>query len=1315
MSWAAHLEAALPEVARRAGRGAIAELDRRLVELEREWPDLPAARLLARLVPVLGREVERVEAETAALRESLETARATGRIRPALADVLARTTAGAALEDDLRALDRHLGPEALTDRLLLALHRVRQPWEFLALALAAEDLDGVPDDEVSAVREAAAAILRRPGPWPIRAAAARLLGHACTREAPGLPSARQLLLDLAHDVRQDVWIQVACLEAWLGLQPEAADADAVLLGIALPEAPRRALLPRDHLFVRARAAALAGRHGRWAVLHAMHAEPDASEHVRAEVARALARSPRTEDLETLVAWLARPGDRLPRAAAVVACMPPDGPPDGRWIGLGAAALAADAWVAEVVVRALLDRRRLLGPEDAAEVGVRWGDALRRWREAPGDAGAAAAAVLLWCDLEADPRTREALAGLEGWLDASAPGDARRFAEDPVAGLDEDALLDVLALAAFDGFDLSADAVGRAPAGVPPARGWRIHHGERPTVQPWRIVHEALHVRNDKRQAFSHLTDRVPPGRLVAPSARLAEVTPTLVPGQRTASPTHLDWTPELPLPSMLLRAAAPGGIRMRTPRLSLEVRPAVHPWRAWLALQRRYTRLADLRARLIASRDPDAVGAWDRALGDVGFTVERRALWPVLGIGLADLDDVVGHLVTLDSNTVAQITTFSAGLVAFWIGRSLVRARRLRRVRSALPLVVGGWGSRGKSGSERLKAALFHGLGYSVMSKTTGCEAMVVTSVPGREPTEVFLYRPEGKATITEQAEVMAFAAAAGVQVFLWECMALNPDYVEIVQKHWTRDDITTLTNAYPDHEDVQGPSGRDVADVISVFLPRRGRAFTTEQHMAPVLAAEARRQATHLSVVRPEAWQLLPGDVLGRIPYDEHPRNVAMVVRLAEELGIARDVALKIVGDHVVPDLGVLKEYGPMTYEGRRASFVNGMSANERAGFLSNWTRSGFDGREEGSGLTEWIAVVVNNRADRLARQAVFARVAALDVVADSIVVIGTNVAPFRDQQREALRGLLRERLLDVAGSGPDARARLAAEIARRVRRDPLSCEEAARRLGRLLGRPLPEEDARRLWEDGADAAGASIVVHPAGPDRSLDEAAAQWLREVSWLHRLATTSDWSIDAAIVALGHLLASRVVPLLDSLLTGDQVMHRLVTTAPPGCRMRAMGIENIKGTGLDFVYRWLSIHRILDTLARFDGADRTVALEVLRSLAAHPDLGVADTAQAVAAVEGWLASGRLAALRLEDDGRSTLKRLEAILAERQTAMRTTRGTGRWQAVRTWLLRMVDLRDAIRRRRAADGLRADLVARRVGQDDAARVAKTLSAGH
>ena len=58
-------------------------------------------------------------------------------------------------------------------------------------------------------------------------------------------------------------------------------------------------------------------------------------------------------------------------------------------------------------------------------------------------------------------------------------------------------------------------------------------------------------------------------------------------------------------------------------------------------------------------------------------------------------------------------------------------------------------------------------------------------------------------------------------------CMGLTPAYVDILQRHWMRDDLSTITNTYPDHEDLQGPAGLDVATTITQFIPVNGQLYT--------------------------------------------------------------------------------------------------------------------------------------------------------------------------------------------------------------------------------------------------------------------------------------------------------------------------------------------------------------------------------------------------------------------------------------------------------------------------------------------------------
>ncbi|HEY8379071.1 MAG TPA: hypothetical protein VIK91_21410, partial [Nannocystis sp.] len=421
------------------------------------------------------------------------------------------------------------------------------------------------------------------------------------------------------------------------------------------------------------------------------------------------------------------------------------------------------------------------------------------------------------------------------------------------------------------------------------------------------------------------------------------------------------------------------------------------------------------------------------AAGSAATPLAGFAPFPLASGTLSD------DLFNLSGSSQTALAYFLAALAALLFVGTYLRTRQIARDRAKIPLVIGGWGTRGKSGTERLKAGLFHGLGYRVFAKTTGCEAMFIHAVPRAQAMEIYTFRPYGKATIWEQRTLLHLAAKTGSDVFLWECMALNPAYVEILQHHWMRDDAATITNCYPDHEDIQGPAGINVAEVISRFVPTRAHTVTSEVNFLPILRDAAERRGSTLDVVDEFAGDLLPADLLALIPYEEHPRNVALVARLAEHFGLDRDLAIVTMAEHVVPDLGVLKRYGPARVAGRTLEFINGCSANERAGFLSNWRRTGCDQLDLDKEPDRYIITVVNNREDRVARSQVFARLLVEDVAADRHLLIGTNTQGLVGYIREALEGFLAAQEIVAAEDLADGSA---------------GCTRALQRLGRLLAR---------------------------------------------------------------------------------------------------------------------------------------------------------------------------------------------------------------------------------------------------------------------
>jgi poly-gamma-glutamate synthase PgsB/CapB len=686
------------------------------------------------------------------------------------------------------------------------------------------------------------------------------------------------------------------------------------------------------------------------------------------------------------------------------------------------------------------------------------------------------------------------------------------------------------------------------------------------------------------------------------------------------------------------------------------------------------------------------------------------------------LADLARYATSPEGNRLPHLAAYATVVLGAFLLRSGVIRRGIEADRAAIPLVIGGWGTRGKSGTERLKAALFQGLGHETLVKTTGCEAMFIHAIPGVPAREIFVHRPYDKATVWEQRDLLELARRLRVRVFLWECMALQPELVTLLQSQWMRDDFSTITNAYPDHEDVQGPSGYDVASVISEFVPTHGNLLTTEEQMLPLLRERARERGTKLHAIGEREAELIPEDLLARFPYREHPRNVALVAALARALGVPSPVAIAEMADHVVPDLGVLNESRAVPYLGRTLSFINGMSANERTGALGNWRRCGLDAHDPSAEPATRIVTVVNNRADRVARSEVFARFLAEDVSAHAHFVIGTNVGGFLAFLRQAVareaRALAPTR--ELHGDGTErlhvARARVERALRRFqiVRTDAASVREELEALGLAPVAPAlldvlltprapdePHEHARAAVEAGlracSDADRPHLVRMIAG--RRTARAVHQML--AGELGSRPEEVDRVFCAAFEAL--FLAS-VIAIHDAGTTGDQVLHAIAAASPPGARVRIVGLQNIKGTGLDFVYRWVSIDAVGRQLDALDAPEPEARATAARALARHGDYGVLDATLALEGLEAARAKEPDAALRIALD--AAIAHVRPIANDRRKRLSTRRSGTLEESVRAAIGRTFDYLDASRRRRLCADVIDSLVAGRLSHATAAR---------
>ena len=698
------------------------------------------------------------------------------------------------------------------------------------------------------------------------------------------------------------------------------------------------------------------------------------------------------------------------------------------------------------------------------------------------------------------------------------------------------------------------------------------------------------------------------------------------------------------------------------------------------------------------------------------------------------------YFLSLAGNGQLALAFFLVAFAVLFFAGAYRKRAAIYRAREKLPLSIGGWGTRGKSGTERLKAAMFHGLGYEVTVKTTGCEAMLIHNVPDQPPHEIFIFRSYDKSTIWEQRDTVENAAALGSEVFLWECMALQPEFVRLLQQDWMRDDYVTLTNAFPDHEDVQGPTGADVAECISAFIPKGSQLLTSEQEFLPLFEQRAKERGTAVDALGPHDGDLIAADVLALFPYNEHPRNIALTAKLADHLGIERDLAVATMAEHVVPDLGVLKTYPSAVVRGRTLAFINGMSANERTGFLNNWNRMALGAKDVESMPGEAIVTVVNNRWDRVARSEVFARILVEDAVVDAHVLIGTNLRGLRRYIDEALRRYCAaiEVAVDTDREGV-ALGRLATLMARQRVPTPQPARIVERVLHYAAGAGLTvdrgqliaiaehavasspsadlslaaiREDISALFESLAFTAGG----HAPGPEvcEPADDVREHCVRMASRiaLHaRLAARANNADFNALVRVAYreLFEDQLVTIENPNETGDGVIDRCARAVPPGTNVSVMGIQNIKGTGLDFVYRWLALDTTMQRLSKLGDDDREARLQALRELDGFEDYGMVDAGVAASILSHY------ARRSLDEDEaahvHSALERVRGVHADRKRALAEAATNDIRAKIVAGIETLLDPIDSVRRRRRASAIMRDLIDHRISHGRAAKEMRAL----
>ena len=570
------------------------------------------------------------------------------------------------------------------------------------------------------------------------------------------------------------------------------------------------------------------------------------------------------------------------------------------------------------------------------------------------------------------------------------------------------------------------------------------------------------------------------------------------------------------------------------------------------------------------------------------------------------------YFVSVYENTLLELVIFTIGALLIFIGAHIYKNSIIRKNRSSIPLVVGGWGTRGKSGTERLKAAIMNALGYSVVSKATGCEATIMLSPTFLPLREMLLFRPYDNATIWEQYDVLEIAAKFNCQVLLWECMGLEPRYVDLLQKVWMRDDFSTITNTFPDHEDIQGPTGIDISKAISKFIPENSKIFTTEEEMFPILQQEAKRLNTETNVVSWIDDALVMPEILDRFQYKEHPNNVALVLAMAKELGLNEDFALKEMADRVIFDVGALITFAIAKVRYRRLELTNGMSANEKLSCLNNWYRLGFEKYSIEHHPDVWISVIVNNRADRISRSKIFANILINHISVDTYFLVGTNLTGFMGYIEDDWQYYIQNVSLWNPNYTP---GEFFLSCCKKFKFPVLGdmVIERFRTMLREVNVGFALEDILKLWNNPdkvldelnkLNAPCAVEIVYQLTIDLEAHEQCIAFLKAI--LESKTDEKDKLDNEFRKLVGNLFFKKFVVIEDPKISGEKLIYEISNSLPPGFYHRIMGIQNIKGVGLELLYRWQiwdNCHRLYPLLNSYDSA---VVEQGLKTLATFTD-------------------------------------------------------------------------------------------------------------
>ena len=288
-------------------------------------------------------------------------------------------------------------------------------------------------------------------------------------------------------------------------------------------------------------------------------------------------------------------------------------------------------------------------------------------------------------------------------------------------------------------------------------------------------------------------------------------------------------------------------------------------------------------------------------------------------------------------------------------------------------------GSRGKSSVTRLIAAGLRAGGIRTLAKTTGSAPRVIEM----DGNDRVIHRLRS-ASIGEQVKLLRAFAQKKPDAVVIECMAVMPQYQWVAEHRMVQSTIGVLTNVRPDHIEEMGPLMDDIAHSLANTVPKNGLMITSETHNLEPIRARAKKLGTIIKVATPEKDVY---ETLKKIPFLEHDDNIALAVKVCEEMGVDRKTALDGMV-HAKPDPGALVLWN-LKFGDSISQFLSAFAANDPLSTLKIWRliQERID--------SESITVFLNSRHDRRHRTKQLMKLVYEHIHPHAFIVRGDNLPP--------------------------------------------------------------------------------------------------------------------------------------------------------------------------------------------------------------------------------------------------------------------------------------------------------------------------------